>query len=313
MHRGLLFPQTKKRDGCHGSLLSEYVENLGSAMLRRKTALALKAAKAEAELASKAKSEFIASMSHELRTPLNAIIGFSEMLRQPDQLKSEQISQYADYILEAAQHLLHLINAILDTSKIQAGKLTLDIADVDAEELIRTSLRLVMPKAREKDLQILWHDRDTELPLLRCDAVRMRQVLLNILSNAVKFTPEGGRIDLYTRTLGDGEFFCIIVSDTGIGMSRDEIDVALSPFGQVNTAMNRGTEGTGLGLPLARALVKLHGGRMELVSEKGKGTTVTVIIPVNGPAAHADTSRTDRRPASAGDAHVAAVPRRLTA
>jgi len=264
------------------SMLAAYSENLGSAVMRRKTAIALRAAKVEAELASKTKSEFIANMSHELRTPLNAIIGFSDMLRTMDNLSPDKITQYSGHIKEAAEHLLGLINSILDASKVQAGKLVIDPAEMDIEELIEGCQMIIMPRAREKKILVEWKPAG-ELPMIIADHMRIKQVLINILSNAVKFTPEGGRITIFSELSDDGETLRIAVRDTGEGMTAAEIDVAMRPFGQVNNKLNKTNEGTGLGLPLSAALVRLHDGKLGIESEKGKGATVFFTLPVKGP------------------------------
>ncbi len=268
---------------CGGtSMLADYSEHMGAAFMRRKTAMALRAAKVEAEIASRTKSEFIANMSHELRTPLNAIIGFSDMLRTMDNLPQDKIYQYSGHIKEAAEHLLSLINSILDASKVQAGKLVIDPAEVDIEELIEGCQMIILPKAREKRLRVEWQPPGN-IPIVTADMMRIKQVLINILSNAVKFTPEGGRITIAARWLKEEDAVEVSIQDTGPGMTAEEADVAMRPFGQVNSALNRKNEGTGLGLPLSAALIQLHKGSFRIDSEKGKGTRVTFTLPIHGP------------------------------
>jgi len=277
--------RTRRKNG--SPMLSEYAENLGAAFLQRKTAIALRAAKVEAELASKTKSEFIANMSHELRTPLNAIIGFSEILVSPEELDHEQIRQYSSHIREAATHLLDLINSILDASKVQAGKLVIDPSEMDLAEIIDSCRKIIMPKAREKELNIEWKI-SPDLPIIVADPMRLKQILINLLSNAVKFTPAGGRVQVRAWPSEDGRRVFLSVTDTGPGMTPEEIDIAMSPFGQVRSDLNKTHEGTGLGLPLSNALVRLHDGRLKIESRKGAGTRVLIELPVDGPrTAHA--------------------------
>ncbi len=277
--------RTRRKNG--SPMLSEYAENLGAAFLQRKTAIALRAAKVEAELASKTKSEFIANMSHELRTPLNAIIGFSEILVNPEELDHEQIRQYSSHIREAATHLLDLINSILDASKVQAGKLVIDPSEMDLAEIIDSCRKIIMPKAREKELNIEWKI-SPDLPIIVADPMRLKQILINLLSNAVKFTPAGGRVQVRAWPSEDGRRVFLSVTDTGPGMTPEEIDIAMSPFGQVRSDLNKTHEGTGLGLPLSNALVRLHDGRLKIESRKGAGTRVLIELPVDGPrTAHA--------------------------
>ncbi len=271
------------RNKCGGkSMLSEYSEHMGAAFMRRKTAMALRAAKVEAEVASRTKSEFIANMSHELRTPLNAIIGFSDMLRTMDNLPQDKVHQYSGHIKDAAEHLLSLINSILDASKVQAGKLVIDPAEMDIEELIEGCQMIILPKAREKRLRVEWRPPG-DIPLVMADMMRIKQVLINILSNAVKFTPEGGCITIGARWLKEEDAVEVSIRDTGPGMTAEEADVAMRPFGQVNNALNKKNEGTGLGLPLSAALIQLHEGSFRIDSERGKGTCVTFTLPVHGP------------------------------
>ena len=272
--------RTRRKNG--SPMLSEYAENLGAAFMQRKTAIALRAAKVEAELASKTKSEFIANMSHELRTPLNAIIGFSEILVNPEELSHEQVRQYSSHIREAATHLLDLINSILDVSKVQAGKLVIDPSETDLAEIIDSCRKIIMPKAREKELHIEWKIFQ-DLPIIIADPMRLKQILINLLSNAVKFTPAGGRIQVRAWPSEDGKTVFLSVTDTGPGMTPEEIDIAMSPFGQVRSDLNKTHEGTGLGLPLSNALVRLHDGRLRIESRKGAGTRVLIELPVDGP------------------------------
>jgi two-component system cell cycle sensor histidine kinase PleC len=265
--------------GKANSLLSEYSTLLGDAILRHRTRVAEHSARIEAELASKVKSEFIANMSHELRTPLNTIIGFSKLFSEHNRrpLQDGEIVQYAQLIHDAARHLLSVINDILDISKIQSGKYTLDNREIDLNEVIASCANSLMLMARESGVT-LQHRAEFDVPLVRGDAVKLRQIFTNLLSNAIKFTRPGGHVTVETMRLSDGGAGAL-VRDTGIGMTDEEIRIAFTPFGQVDGTHARWREGTGLGLPIAKALVELHGGRLEIHSQKSKGTQVAVIFP----------------------------------
>lgn len=263
------------------SLISEFSDHFGIAVTRQKSSVALHAAKAEAELASKAKSEFIANMSHELRTPLNAVIGFSEMLRSKTSNNPERVREYAGYINEAAEHLLALISSILDVSKIQAGKLQVERRYFDPDPIVRSCLLITEAKAREKGIAVKTSLPDEPLSLY-ADPLRLKQVLINLMSNAVKFTPDNGQVTIAVLP-GPNGTMSIEISDNGVGMTASEIETALRPFGQVDQGFNKKYEGTGLGLPISAALVGLHGGRLTVESDKGKGTRVTVLLPKSAP------------------------------
>ncbi len=227
--------------------------------------------------ASKAKSDFLASVSHELRTPLNAIIGFSEMIR--DAVMGPLDARYREYggdINESGRHLQKIINDILDISKIEGGRLELRDEIVSIAETADTCRRMVEAMALSADVS-LSVDVSGSLPFIRSDQLRFQQILLNLMSNAVKFTPAGGCVRVSAAIEADGAV--IAVEDTGIGMKKEDIAIALEPFRQIDGPQNRRFVGTGLGLPLAKALVELHGGRLDIESAPGAGTTVRVRLP----------------------------------
>lgn len=231
----------------------------------------------KADRANQAKSAFLAMMSHELRTPLSAIIGFSELIEQQaiGPIGNTKYRDYATDIRQSGQHLLGIINDILDLSKVESGKESLQEQEVTPEALFHGVRVLIEGRAQEAEVALEF-DYPEDLPGVRADKRRLTQILVNLLSNAVKFTAEGGRVTLRCwATEGSGFVFQAI--DSGVGMAQEDIPLALSVFGQVDN--DGGRQGTGLGLPLAKALAELHGGTLDLQSELGQGTTVTLRLP----------------------------------
>ncbi len=242
------------------------------------------AARDQAETAQRARGQFLANMSHELRTPLNAVLGFSDIFRQEllGPIGNEKYREFAQDIHASGQHLLDIINNILDLTKIDSGKLVLADEEVAVAALLEFCAKLVAETAlsAKVTLEIASPAEDVTL---HGDRIRLRQILLNLLSNAIKFTPAGGCVTVSGASAGD--VFVLSVRDTGIGMTSDETHQAMQPFYQVDNSNSRRYQGTGLGLPLTKSLVELHGGHIAIDSTLGQGTTVTVTLPIAHEAA----------------------------
>ncbi|MFC1673094.1 PAS domain-containing sensor histidine kinase [Pseudomonadota bacterium] len=263
---------------CRGEI-THYVATHEDISERKSAEMAVQSALKDADVANRAKSELLANMSHELRTPLNAIIGFSSTIKQEvfGPIGNEKYLEYIGDISSSGQHLLELINDILDVSAIEAGKLELYEGNVDLGKLVKDSVRLVLHRADDGGVGIVTQVSD-DLPNMFADERRMKQILLNLMSNAVKFTAEEGTVTLSVAPNAD-EGLQITVADTGIGMDKIELSKAMTEFGQVGRGDVAKHEGTGLGLPLTKGLVELHNGSMEIASEKGVGTTVALHFP----------------------------------
>ena len=246
-------------------------------------------AKIRAEAANHAKSEFLANMSHELRTPLNAINGFSEIMSSEmfGPLGHPRYKEYAGDILSSGQHLLSLINDILDMSKIEAGKLNLRFEPVVVDEVVEDTLRLVRQKAERAGLKLRVHL--PQLPEITADFRALKQILLNLLTNSVKFTPHGGTLTI--SAIATDTNVHITVADTGIGIARKDMERLAKPFEQIENQFSKTKEGTGLGLALTKSLIEMHNGRFEVDSILGEGTTCTVILPIVQSAANLSTGR----------------------
>jgi signal transduction histidine kinase len=258
-----------------------YVSSFSDITALKQAEQALIAARDQAELANRTKSEFLANVSHELRTPLNAILGFSEIMlhEQLGPLGEPRYREFARDIHDSGAHLLAIINDILDLSRIEAGTFAIDDEVVRVDVLFAAVQRLMRERAAKGGVAITV-EVPPGLPPVRADERALKQILLNLLSNAVKFTPAGGHVALQARLDPDGGM-ALSVRDTGIGMAAADLPKALASFAQVDSSLTRKYEGIGLGLPISRALAELHGGRLELASAPGAGTTATVRLPAD--------------------------------
>jgi len=245
---------------------------------RRRVQVELLRAKEAAEAGNRAKSNFLANMSHELRTPLNAILGFTELIQQGVARNgwNDGYAEYFNDILDSGHHLLALINSVLDLSKIEAGSLALDLDQVDLEEVVRSSVEVVHGMAESEGITLRVNLPPDRLEIT-ADHLKLKQVLLNILSNAIKFTPAGGVVTIEASATEKGAE--IKVADTGCGISEADLERVLQPFVQVENSLSRRFPGSGLGLSIARELCALHGGRLDIASVEGEGTTVRIILP----------------------------------
>lgn len=276
---GALFPVDLTVAEMKGGQEQLFIGTLRDLTERKKTEQALIEAARKAETADRTKKDFLAVMSHELRTPLNAVLGYTDLMRMHTfgPIGNPRYAEYLDIIHTSGTHLLDLINDILDVSAIEAGMLALREDALDPQALCRDAIRLIAPRAEKGGVRV-----ETRcpggLPALMADERRIKQILLNLLSNAVKFTPTGGSAAVAARLAPD-RAMVFEVADTGIGMNEAEAAKALEPFGQIDTRLSRKYEGAGLGLPLTKSLVELHGGALTIHSAPGQGTTVTVRLP----------------------------------
>ncbi|MDX1483909.1 MAG: ATP-binding protein [Alphaproteobacteria bacterium] len=276
------------------SLLQSYGDQLGALVTRELTEQALIAAKQEAEIAaeqaraslmtaeaaSRAKTEFLANMSHELRTPLNAIIGFSDVISKEllgPAVDTPRYLAYAKDINDAGSHLLSVINDILDIAKIESGEMELQSGTFSSAKSIKTCIKMLHEQAETAGLNPITFDHEGST-VLDADEKKFRQIVINLVSNAIKFTPEGGSVSISTCLEEDGRFR-MTVADTGIGIEPENIANVLEAFTQVDSTLARKYEGTGLGLPITKALVELHGGTLGIESEVGMGTRAIVHLP----------------------------------
>jgi signal transduction histidine kinase len=248
--------------------------------LRRGKEQAERAAE-KAEAANRAKSEFLANMSHELRTPLNAIIGFTDIMKGEmlGPLENTTYKGYVGDINNSAGHLLEVINDILDLSKIEHGDIELNEEEVDVTKVVESCLTIIEERARRGNLK-LSYDPPESLPKLWGEARRVKQILINLLSNSVKFTRPGGEISVQVLVEKSGNL-AITVFDTGIGIAAADMEQIMTPFGQAHTGLNRKYEGTGLGLPLSKVFVEMHGGALIIESDLDVGTAVCALFPAS--------------------------------
>ncbi|MEY4965187.1 MAG: hypothetical protein RL274_770 [Pseudomonadota bacterium] len=258
-------------------LLARYSDTFGEMQLRKYTERAIRAARAEAELNSRSKSAFLSTMSHELRTPPNAIIGFSDIIRQPGATTPAQASDYAEHIANAGRRLLSVVSDVLDMSRLESGSLTLEMLPLYIGDVLEVAVENAGPLFTAKNQSV---DLRLEPGLLDIsgDPKRLRQLFDNLLSNASKFTGEKGRILVMAKQVKGGGV-TIAIADTGVGMTHEQIVLALKPFAQVQGHLSRTQEGAGLGLPLAMGIARLHGGSLYLDSQPGAGTTAVVTLP----------------------------------
>lgn len=277
MRNMLTLIESRGQDGKRALVAQGYLLDI----TEMKTAqVTLDEARRGAEQANKSKSEFLANMSHELRTPLNSVIGFAEVMK--DEVFGsigERYKEYAESVHTSGQHLLSLINDVLDLSKIEAGKIELVEEETDLAVVLSKCRQLLHERASQAGLHIRL-EIPAPLPFVIVDGRRIKQVILNLMSNAVKFTPPGGRLTLRAELIAP-QGLQIAVTDTGIGMTPEEVDVALEQFGQIDNDLSRQHDGTGLGLPIARSLAELHGGRLDVESKKDVGTTVALWLPMS--------------------------------
>ncbi|HIK29363.1 MAG: response regulator [Oscillatoriaceae bacterium SKW80] len=290
----------KLQDAPQQDMLLAACRTLGVAIERARAEERLRQINKDLERASQLKSEFLASMSHELRTPLNSILGFSDLLqRQTGGKLTERQVNHVKAIEKSGQHLLQLINDILDLSKIEAGKVELDLEPVSVHELCSQCLKMIQPRAEMKKLALSL-ELDYQIGTALLDERRVRQMLINLLSNAVKFTPEGGKVKLAGRLAYGNQlaadirpdqspvnmttpYLCLEVSDSGIGVPQDKWHLLFRPFQQIDSSLRRRHEGTGLGLALTKRLAELHGGTVSFQSVVGEGSTFRIWLPLREP------------------------------